>query len=334
MPSFKPEKLRVNLRLCINRLKLLEKKKTEEAMKARREIADYIKNKRTERARIRVEHIIREDYLVEAMEVVELYCDLLLARFGMLEQMMYCEESLAESVATLIWVAPRLCSDVQELNQVALQLENKFGKPFAQQARSNMSGTVNPKVIHRLGVEAPKKSLVENYLIEIARNYKVDYEPDPSMFLEDDGIPSEPTAAKPFLPDDEPQGGAGPLPQKEEPRYIPTPSTQPQPPPSQPYGGGGGGGGALPPAYPGPPTQPPPPTNPGLPYPTAPQPGVVNLPPLPPSSDNLDLPPVPRSNFSAGPPPPSAPAPSGPPDGGDMDFDDLTRRFEELKKRK
>lgn len=29
MPNFKPEKLRVNLRLCINRLKLLEKKKSE-----------------------------------------------------------------------------------------------------------------------------------------------------------------------------------------------------------------------------------------------------------------------------------------------------------------
>lgn len=28
MPSFKSEKLRVNLRLCINRLKLLEKKKS------------------------------------------------------------------------------------------------------------------------------------------------------------------------------------------------------------------------------------------------------------------------------------------------------------------
>ncbi len=67
-----------------------------------------------------MEHIIREDYLVEAMEVVELYCDLLLARFGMLEQMMYCEESLAESVSTLIWVAPRLSADVQELNQVSM----------------------------------------------------------------------------------------------------------------------------------------------------------------------------------------------------------------------
>lgn len=125
----------------------------------------------------------------------------------------------------MIWVAPRLCADVQELTQVnsshalcveltshiavqptqiAHQLENKFGKPFAQQARSNLSGTVNPKVcaaltvavvnyhllvacylqvIHRLGAEAPKKSLVENYMIEIARNYKVEYEPDPTMFM-------------------------------------------------------------------------------------------------------------------------------------------------------
>ena len=39
------------------------------------------------------------------------------------------------------------------------------------------------QVIHRLGAEAPKKSLVENYMIEIARNYKVDYEPDPTMFM-------------------------------------------------------------------------------------------------------------------------------------------------------
>ena len=41
-------------------------------------------------------------------------------------------------------------------------------------------------MIHRLGVEAPKKSLVENYMIEIARNYKIDYDPDPSMFMVSD----------------------------------------------------------------------------------------------------------------------------------------------------
>ena len=55
-----------------------------------------------------------------------------------------------------------------------------------------------------------------------------------SPLQEDDGLPSEPPAAKPFLPDDDgPQGGAGagPLPQKEEPRYIHTPGQSQAPPP-------------------------------------------------------------------------------------------------------
>ena len=78
-------KLKTNLRLTINRLKLLEKKKTEIAAKSRKEIADYISAGKDDRARIRVEHIIREDYLVEAMELLEMYCDLLLARFGLIQ---------------------------------------------------------------------------------------------------------------------------------------------------------------------------------------------------------------------------------------------------------
>ena len=36
---------------------------------------------------LQVEHIIREDYLVEAMEIVEMLCDLLLARFGLIDRM-------------------------------------------------------------------------------------------------------------------------------------------------------------------------------------------------------------------------------------------------------
>ena len=101
-------KLKTNLRLAINRLKLLEKKKTEMALKSRKEIADYIGAGKTERAKIRVEHIIREDYMVEAMEVLEMYCDLLLARFGLIQQMKALDDGLAEAISSLIWVAPRL----------------------------------------------------------------------------------------------------------------------------------------------------------------------------------------------------------------------------------
>lgn len=80
-------KLKTNLRLAVNRLKLLEKKKMELSQKSRKEIADYISVNKVDRARIRVEHIIREDYMIEAMEMLEMYCDLLLARFGLIEQM-------------------------------------------------------------------------------------------------------------------------------------------------------------------------------------------------------------------------------------------------------
>lgn len=57
--GFSEKKLKVNLKLLVNRYKLLEKKKTELAMKERREIAEYIKISKYDRARIRVEHIIR-----------------------------------------------------------------------------------------------------------------------------------------------------------------------------------------------------------------------------------------------------------------------------------
>jgi len=87
MFSSKPNyaKLKTNLRIVINRLKLLEKKNTELALKSRKEIADYLSSAKYDRARIKVEMIIRQDYLVEVYELVEMFCDLLLARFGLIE---------------------------------------------------------------------------------------------------------------------------------------------------------------------------------------------------------------------------------------------------------
>ena len=82
-------KLKTNLRLVINRLKLLEKKKSETNLKARREIAQYLQDHKPDRARIRVESIIREDFLVEALELIEMYADLCLARFGLIETQKY-----------------------------------------------------------------------------------------------------------------------------------------------------------------------------------------------------------------------------------------------------
>lgn len=47
------------------------------------------------------------------MEIVEMYCDLLLARFGLVSQMKDLDEGIAEAVSSIIWVAPRLQTDCQ-----------------------------------------------------------------------------------------------------------------------------------------------------------------------------------------------------------------------------
>lgn len=40
-----------------------------------------------------------------------MYCDLLLARFGLVSQMKDLDEGIAEAVSSIIWVAPRLQTD-------------------------------------------------------------------------------------------------------------------------------------------------------------------------------------------------------------------------------
>jgi len=103
--------------------------------------------------------------MVEAMEIVEMYCDTLLARFGMIEQLKTLDEGIEEAVSSLIWVAPRMQSDIKELKVVHDILMMKYGKPYAQAARENQLKTVNEKLMIKMGVQAPPKILVERYLI-------------------------------------------------------------------------------------------------------------------------------------------------------------------------
>ncbi|KAG4069934.1 hypothetical protein HA402_015158 [Bradysia odoriphaga] len=242
-------KLKTHLRLAVNRLKLLEKKKTELAQKARKEIADYLATGKYERAKIRVEHIIREDYLVEAMEIVEMFCDLLLARFGLLTQMKELDSGIAEQVSSLIWVAPRLQSDVEELRVIADLLTSKYGKPFAEVARTATGDhMVSVKLMHKLAIQAPPKILVEKYLIEIANIYHIDYEPDPQVMkgeVASDGMLID-------LSDRNNLGGGGSGGTPQPPGFIGYPQApalppMPMPPTNAPFNypnmGGGSGGG-------------------------------------------------------------------------------------------
>ncbi|VDM50258.1 unnamed protein product, partial [Toxocara canis] len=160
-----------------------------------------------DRARIRVEHIIREDFLVEAYELLEMYCDLLLARFGLIQQMKQLDDGIAEAVISILWAAPRVATDISEFKIISDQLTLKYGKPFAEAARANQleyPAKVSPKLIAKLSVQAPPKLLVERYLIEIAKSAGIPFTPDPNVMRED-----EVAAAEQMLIDFKNQGGQG-----------------------------------------------------------------------------------------------------------------------------
>lgn len=180
----------MNLGVAVARLKLLEKKKTDSALQARPEIAEYVNANKTDRARVRVESVIREDYLVEAMELVEMYADILHTRSGLLKAGGL-HESLKKPVTTLIWAAPRLSQYCPELKNVSKLLGDILGKKFVKACEANETDEVCERVMAKLDPKPPRASLVERYLIEICRTADVDFSPDLAL-LHSDSIDTRP----------------------------------------------------------------------------------------------------------------------------------------------
>lgn len=99
------------------------------------------------------------------------------------------DDGIAEAVASILWVSPRISHEVSEFKIISAQLEQKYGKQYAETARMNQlpePSRVSPKLIQKLSVTAPSKLLVEKYLIEIAKCANIDFQPDPKVMREDD----------------------------------------------------------------------------------------------------------------------------------------------------
>ncbi len=162
---------------------MAQKKDTAISISSRRQMSILLSQSREASARIRVENIIQTDICVELMEILELYAELLLARAGLLDAREKDRTSegvgdtgLEEAAASIIYAAPRLPREVRELGIVRGLLLERFGKEFALKASADGGGGVVPKrVVEKLRVEAPSTALVEAYLTEIARTYRVDW---------------------------------------------------------------------------------------------------------------------------------------------------------------
>ncbi|TVY32449.1 IST1-like protein [Lachnellula subtilissima] len=188
-------KLKVQLKLSIARLRMVQQKDEAVSKQQRRAMAGLLESGKIESAKIRVENIIRSDITTELHEILELYCELLLARTGLMEGPT-CDAGLEEAVQSLIYAAPR--TDVKELQSVRALLCDKYGKEFALEAIENSDEKVSAKVLKKLEVTPPSTELVNGYLEEIARTYGVDWPKRPEPEFVDDEVDED---------DENPSGG-------------------------------------------------------------------------------------------------------------------------------
>ncbi|TFK26714.1 DUF292-domain-containing protein [Coprinopsis marcescibilis] len=185
MSLWSAAKAKVQLRLSVQRLRTLQQKKEAQAKAARRDIATLLERRKFETARIKVEGIINEDVYVELLELLELYCELLLARFGLLDQSARTPDpGIYEGVCSIIHAAPR--TELKELHIVRDILMHKYGREFSAAVMENRDGCVSERVMSKLDLATPSAALVDAYIGEIAKAYGVPWKPEAQESQDDD----------------------------------------------------------------------------------------------------------------------------------------------------
>uniref|UniRef100_A0A7N0ZXV4 IST1 homolog n=2 Tax=Kalanchoe fedtschenkoi TaxID=63787 RepID=A0A7N0ZXV4_KALFE len=169
-------KCKTCLTLVISRMKLIQNKRDVNLKLMRKEIAQFLQTGQEAIARIRVEHVIREQNIQAAYDILELFCEFVLARVPVLESQKECPTELREAIASIVFAAPR-CSDLPDLMQIRNLFGAKYGKEFVMAASELRPDTsVNRSLIERLSVNAPSAEARLELLKQIAREYNLNWD--------------------------------------------------------------------------------------------------------------------------------------------------------------
>ncbi|CAH1431989.1 unnamed protein product [Lactuca virosa] len=175
--SFKPAKCKTSLKLATSRIKLMRNKKGVQINQMKRELAQLLETGQDRTARIRVEHVIREEKMVAAYELIDIYCELIVARMPIIESQKTCPIDLKEAVTSVLFAAPR-CSDISELVDIKKQFTSKYGKEFVSAALElRPDSGVSRMLVEKLSAVAPDIQTKVKVLTAIAKEHNINWEP-------------------------------------------------------------------------------------------------------------------------------------------------------------
>ena len=167
------DKLRSKLGVSIQRIDSMLKRKKARALKKRKEIIHLVRIQKKKKARTCVEQIIPIDCLIEAGDILKQLCTLLIERFDSIQKSDFLEGNLIEAIYCVIWAAPFLKHEVDELETVAHLLNSKFGRLCKSFAHKNVvyENLKKKLILARSGQWLSPKT-IQDYLIQLTKHYE------------------------------------------------------------------------------------------------------------------------------------------------------------------
>ena len=156
-------------------------KKTAQTKARKKEIADLLRAGKNDKAKVKVECVISEDFVKDGYELLELYLEILRERVKLVTNSKEAPKELKQNICSIIW-AEKLVP-IDSLKTVVDQLQKKYGSKFVKDAQENSNNDVDSRLLRCLEYEIPKSREVVGYLKEIALTYNVDWTP-PDSWIE------------------------------------------------------------------------------------------------------------------------------------------------------
>ncbi|XP_011035046.1 PREDICTED: uncharacterized protein LOC105132985 isoform X1 [Populus euphratica] len=155
-------------KLAVSRIAILKNKAQVRFSHARSDVIQLLNLGQQERALLRVEHVIKDQNMVDAFVMMEDYLHFLNDRVVLLETNRECPDELKEAVSSLIFASSR-CGEFPELQEIRGVFVSRFGKEMAARAvelRSNCG--VNPKIIQKFSARQASLESRKKLLKDIA----------------------------------------------------------------------------------------------------------------------------------------------------------------------
>ncbi|XP_027364688.1 uncharacterized protein LOC113871781 [Abrus precatorius] len=194
--AFKASKCATLLKLTIPRIKLLRNRREVQLKHMRHNIAKLLEAGQEATAHVKVEHVMREENMMAAHDIIQLFCELILLRLPIVQSQRECPHDLKEAMSSICFAAPR-CADLPELMQVQLLFATKYGKEFVSSATELTPDCgVNRQLIELLSVQTPSAEKKMKLLKEVAAEHKLDWDPTASeteFFKNHDDLLNGPT---------------------------------------------------------------------------------------------------------------------------------------------